>query len=247
MMGFTEILVLAGAFAGGYVSGLTGFGTGLTALPFWLNAVHPVVAAPLVVICSIVAQIQTLPAIWHAINWRRVFPFVLGGVIGVPVGTAFLAHITPQIFKLFIGCFLIVYCSLMLLRRSAPTLSWGGRFADGMVGLGGGILGGLTGLSGPLPTIWASLRGWNKDAKRGLFQVFNLSILLLAIGSQAVSGFVTLEVGKLALIAFPGTLVGAWLGRKTYNMLGDDRFNQIVLVLLLLSGISILVTSIMIH
>lgn len=67
-MEVTEILVLIGAFAGGYVSGLTGFGTGLTALPFWLNVVNPVVAAPLVVICSIVAQIQTLPAIWHAIS-----------------------------------------------------------------------------------------------------------------------------------------------------------------------------------
>lgn len=244
MMGFTEILILAGAFAGGYVSGLTGFGTGLTALPFWLSAVHPVMAAPLVVICSIVAQIQTLPAIWHAVNWRRVSPFLLGGLIGVPVGTAALAHITPHVFKLLIGCFLIVYCSFMLLRRSAPTVSWGGRIADGMVGLGGGVLGGFTGLSGPLPTIWASLRGWNKDAKRGLFQVFNLSILLLAMGSQAISGFVTLEVGRLVLIALPGTLLGAWLGRRTYNILGDDRFNQTVLVLLLLSGISILVTSI---
>ena len=244
-MALAEILVLVGAFAGGYVSGLTGFGTGLTALPFWLSAVHPLVAAPLVVVCSIIAQIQTLPAIWHAINWRRVFPFVLGGVIGVPVGTISLAHVTPQIFKLLIGCFLIVYCSFMLLRRSAPTVSWGGRVADGMVGLGGGILGGFTGLSGPLPTLWASLRGWDKDAKRGVFQVFNLSILLLALGSQAIGGFVTMEVGRFALIALPGTLLGAWLGRKTYNVLGDDRFNQIVLVLLLLSGISILVTSIM--
>ena len=73
-MAITEVLILVGGFAGGYVSGLTGFGTGLTALPFWLNAVTPVIAAPLVVICSIVAQIQTLPAIWHAISWRRIVP-----------------------------------------------------------------------------------------------------------------------------------------------------------------------------
>jgi len=33
-MGVTEILILTGGFVGGYVSGLTGFGTGLTALPF---------------------------------------------------------------------------------------------------------------------------------------------------------------------------------------------------------------------
>jgi uncharacterized membrane protein YfcA len=156
-----------------------------------------------------------------------------------------LTLVTPQLFKLFIGCLLIVYCSFMLIRRSAPTVTWGGPVADGTVGFGGGILGGLTGLSGPLPTIWASLRGWSKDARRGVFQAFNLSILMLAMVSQAVGGFITAEVGKLALVALPGTLLGAWLGRKTYNRLGDGRFNQVVLILLLLSGISIIVTSLL--
>lgn len=242
-MGFSEILILAGGFAGGFVSGLTGFGTGLTALPIWLNAVHPVVAAPLVVICSVVAQVQTLPAIRHAIKWRQVAPFVLSGLIGVPVGTLLLAYLTPQAFRLFVGCFLIFYCCFMLLKRSAPVVSWGGRAADGVTGLGGGVLGGLAGLSGVLPTIWASLRGWDRDTKRGVFQSFNLSILLFAMFSQAIGGFITVEVGKLVLIALPGTVFGAWLGRKTYNRLGDDRFNQVVLVLLLISGISITVTS----
>lgn len=32
----TELIVLAGAFSGGFVTGLAGFGTGLTALGFWL-------------------------------------------------------------------------------------------------------------------------------------------------------------------------------------------------------------------
>ena len=242
-MSFPEILILTGGFAGGFVSGLTGFGTGLTALPIWLNAVHPVVAAPLVVICSVVAQIQTLPAIWHAIRWQRVAPFVLSGLIGVPIGTLLLAYITPQAFRLLVGCFLIVYCSFMLLKRSAPAISWGGRAADGVAGLGGGILGGLAGLSGVLPTIWASLRGWGRDTKRGVFQSFNLAILLFAMFSQAIGGFITIEVGRLVLIALPGTLFGAWLGRRTYNRLGDDRFNQVVLVLLLISGISIIVMS----
>lgn len=241
-MGLTEVVILAGALAGGYVSGLTGFGTGLTALALWLQVVPPVVAGPLVVTCSIVAQLLTLPAIWHAIDWRRAMPFVLGGLVGVPVGTILLAYTPLQAFRLFVGCLLIVYCSFMLLQRSAPVVTWGGRVADVCVGWAGGILGGLAGLSGALPTIWAGLRGWGKDERRGVFQTFNLSILLFAACSQAFGGFMTFEVGRLTLIAFPATLLGAWLGRRTYNRLGDGRFNQIVLVLLLLSGLSIIVT-----
>lgn len=239
----SQILILIGAFAGGYVSGLTGFGTGLAALPFWLYTLNPALAAPLVVVCSIVAQLQTLPAIWHAINWRQLAPFVLGGVIGVPFGTVWLSYVSPQSFKLFIGCLLIVYCSFMLTRRSVPVLAWGGRSADGAIGFGGGALGGVAGLSGVLPTLWVGLRGWRKDASRGLFQVFNLSILSLALASQTVGGLIGIEVGKLVLIALPGTIVGAWSGRRTYRWLGDDRFSRAVLILLLLSGVSIIFTT----
>src|SRR6266487_3872163 len=39
------------------------------------------------------------------------------------------------------------------------------------IGFAGGILGGLAGLSGVLPTLWASVRGWGKDERRGVFQI----------------------------------------------------------------------------
>ena len=51
-------LILTGALAGGFVSGLTGFGTGIVALGIWLHAVEPVAAASLVVACSLTAQVQ---------------------------------------------------------------------------------------------------------------------------------------------------------------------------------------------
>jgi uncharacterized protein len=243
-MAGNEVFILAGALVGGYVSGLMGFGTGLAALIFWLHVIQPIVAAPLVLICSIIAQIQTLPAIWHAVVWRRILPFILGGLVGVPIGTKLLDVISLQEFKLLIGCLLIVSCSFMLLRRSPIAVSWGGKIVDGVVGFAGGILGGLAGLSGSLPMIWVSLRGWGKDEKRGVIQTFNLSVLLFAMSSQAIGGYITMEVGRLTLIAFPGILLGAWMGRKTYDRLGEGRFNQIVLVLLLLSGILTIVTSV---
>jgi uncharacterized membrane protein YfcA len=240
-----DLLIFLGAFAGGFVSGLTGFGTALAAMPIWLYAVQPIVAAPMIVICAIVAQLQTLPAIWHNIDWRRAVPFIIGGLMGVPVGAALLAQVPILWFKILIGFFLIVYCSFMLLKRSLPNVSWGGNRVDMVVGLAGGVLGGLAGLSGVLPTIWVSLKGWSKHVKRSLFQTYNLTILIFALVSQAVGGFVTIEVGRLLPIALPGTLFGAWLGRKIYNRLGDKHFDQVVLVLLLLSGISIIVTSVL--
>src|ERR1700687_3867103 len=96
------IVILAGALAGGFVNGLTGTGTALTAMGFWLYVISPAVAAPLAVICSVVVQLQTLPMIWRSIEWPRVLPFILPGLLGVPVGTWLLPLIDQRVFKISI-------------------------------------------------------------------------------------------------------------------------------------------------
>lgn len=239
-----QIVILLGGLAGGLVNGLTGFGTGLTALTFWLYVVPPVVASPMVVICSIVGQVQTFPKIWHAISWKRVMPFAFGGVLGVPFGTWLLPIVPVIAFKIFIGSFLILFCSYMLGSGKSFKLTFGGRFADSLIGLTGGVLGGIAGLSGAPVTIWASLRGWGKDEKRSIFQAFNLTILCLALTSQAVSGLITKEVAWSTLIALPGTLIGVWIGRKLYERLGQTGFDRVVYLVLLLSGVMMIVFSI---
>src|SRR6516164_428824 len=75
-MGISHLaIVTLGALAGGFVSGLAGFGTGITAIAVWLYVVSPPVAASLVVVCSVIAQLQSLPWIWRSIEARRVLPF----------------------------------------------------------------------------------------------------------------------------------------------------------------------------
>lgn len=230
------LFVLAGAWLGGFVNGLAGFGTGLVALGLWLHVVEPALAAPLVVICSVVAQLQSLFAVRRAMDWRRLWPFIAGGLAGVPLGVAALAQVPAEAFRTALGAFLVVYAAGMLLSGRLPVITWGGRAADAVVGLGGGILGGAAGLSGPLPTLWCGLKGWTKDEQRAVFQTFNLSILACAMLGYAVHGVLTAEVGRLALIGLPGTFVGVWLGMKTYGRVDDRQFRRIVLWLLLLSG-----------
>jgi uncharacterized membrane protein YfcA len=237
------ILVVLGAFAGGFVNGLTGFGTAMTALPIWVHALAPALASPLAVACSIAGQLQTLPAIWHAIDFRRLLPFVLGGVLGVPLGVLLLPRIDVALFKMTVGVLLVASCTFLLLYRRRTAWTGGGRAADAGVGFAGGILGGLAGLSGLLPTLWAELRGWEKDARRAVFQGFNLSILVFALASQGVAGFLTLEFAKVLLMALPATLVAAWLGRRLYGRLDTRRFAKVVLVLLLVAGVVLIASA----
>jgi uncharacterized protein len=157
------VLLFLGALAGGFVTGLAGFGTGLMALGIWLYVLPPSIVVPLVLICSIVAQTSTLPAFRRHIDFKLVWPFLIGGLAGVPLGTMLVAHADPRVFKLSVGVLLLVFPAALYFNRRPVAPSFGGRAADAAIGFAGGILGGLAGLSGPLPTLWASVRGWSKD------------------------------------------------------------------------------------
>src|SRR5215813_13865898 len=237
-------LLLFGALAGGFVSGLAGFGTALMALGIWLYVLPPAIAVPLVLVCSVIAQLSTLPSIWKTIDLSIVWPFLIGGLIGVPLGTMLIAHADPEVFKLTIGVFLLVFPAALYFQRKEMAVSFGGKTADAAIGFAGGILGGLAGLSGPLPILWASIRGWTKEQRRGIFQIFNGTVLGAALILQIASGFVEPNVFWLALLAMPGTLIGAWLGVRTYHALNDRNFFDLVLALLFLSGLGMVWSSI---
>jgi uncharacterized protein len=236
-------LLLFGALAGGFVSGLAGFGTALMALGIWLYILPPSLAVPLVLICSVVAQTATLPSMWRSFDLDLIWPFVIGGLAGVPIGTMLIAHTDPHIFKLSFGVLLLAFPVALYLQRTPMALSFGGKAADAAIGFVGGILGGLAGLSGPIPILWASVRGWGKQARRGVFQTFNWTVLTAALCLQLGAGLIGAEVMWLALIAFPGTILGAWLGTRVYHALNDQNFRDVVLGLLFLSGVVLLWTS----
>ncbi len=244
MQAVDVLVMLLGALAGGFVNGLTGFGTGLTAIPIWLHVMPPPLAGQLAAAAAVVSQVQTLPAIWHAIDWRRVAPFIASGLLGVPIGVWLLPHVGVRSFKLGIGLLLVSYCLFFLLvtTRGAivPRVSAHAPLGDAVVGFCSGVLGGLAGLSGVLPTVWATFKPWSKDHRRALFQSFNVTILAAMLVFNAVAGQIASGLWLSLLLVLPGTLVGVRLGLLVYRRLDDRRFDRLVLAVLLVSGLSLI-------
>ena len=234
------LLILVGALLGGFVNGLSGFGTTIVALPFWLYAVSPVVAAQLGAAGGIIGQIQSLPSIWPLVEWRAVRPYILAGLVGVPIGTTLLPMLDARLFKLAVGTVVVSFCLFQLLARDRLRLTGGGWLADAVIWFVGGFLGGLAGMSGPVPTMWASLRGLAKDQKRALFMMFNGTMLSAMICASAMQGLLSWEFGRALLVAIPASLIGTRLGTWAYFRLDAKRYDHVVLGLLLLSGIGLL-------
>ncbi|HVO91042.1 MAG TPA: sulfite exporter TauE/SafE family protein [Casimicrobiaceae bacterium] len=238
----TLALVAGGAIAG-FVAGLSGFAFGMVAMSVWIWALDPALVAPMVVLGSLTAQLLAFPSVSGAFSVKRVLPFIIGGLIGVPVGGMLLGIIDVTAFRTFVGVVLVAYCTAMLFLRDPKPVRVGGALADGAVGVVGGIMGGLAGLPGPAPTLWCSMRGWDKHTQRGVFQAFNLAMHVLTVSTYLVAGRLTLGIAKSYLIVVPGIVVSTWLGTRVYARVSHTAFRRVMLVLLALSGAAMLLSA----
>ncbi|SJZ53069.1 hypothetical protein SAMN02745126_01509 [Enhydrobacter aerosaccus] len=236
-------LVVSGAVVAGFVNGLSGAGYALVSLGFWLHAMPPMLAAPLAAFCAVTSHITSLPAIWHGVRWPRLWPFLVAGLAGVPIGTTLLTHINAQPLKLGVGLLLVLYCCWMAFVRRPPIVTGGGRIADAAIGLTGGIMGGMASISGPAPTIWAQLRGWDMHQQRGVNQPFNMAILTMSFSSALIAGYIDRTFLVWLLLAFPSTLLGARTGVSLYSRINARQFRHIVLILLGLSGVTLIISG----
>jgi uncharacterized membrane protein YfcA len=236
----TAALIFCGGLAGGFISGLAGFGLALITLSVWLHVIDPIPAVMAALTCSVAAQLMTIRTVWHIIEPRRVLPFIVPGLLGVPIGLVLLGSVPVDTFKRIMGCVLILFGISMLTVRRPVDIAWGGRWADGIIGFLGGVMGGFAGISGPMPTVWAILRGWGKDEKRSVFQAYNVAML----STSALAGIIAGRLDTIALqtiaIALPAALAGARLGLWSYTRLSDRLFTDLVLALITASGVVLL-------
>ncbi len=237
------LVVALGAAVAGFVQGLSGFAFGMVAMSFWAWALEPRLAATLAVFGALTGQILAAVTVRRGFDWRRLLPFVAGGLAGIPLGVALLPHLDMHWFKALLGTLLVVWCPAMLLSPRLPRISAGGRLADGAVGLAGGIMGGIGGFTGALPTLWCTLRGYEKDAQRAVIQNFNLSMLAATMATYLATGVVTRQMLPLFAIVAPAMLVPTLLGTRLYIGISEARFRQIVLGLLTASGVALLASA----
>ena len=230
-------IVMAAGFVAATVAGLAGFAFGLVAAGFWLHVLTPGETVLLIVACGALVQGLSVWQLRKSLDFARLWPFVAGGAIGVPLGIVVLVWAAPGTIRAGIGVFLMLYSLYGLLRPALGPVGGGGRLADGAVGVFSGALGGATGLGGILPTIWCGLRGWPKDVQRAVFQPVAVAIHVMTMVWFGGSGAISARSATLFVLALPAVVAGTWLGLKLYGRLDEAGFRRVVLGLLLVSGI----------
>jgi uncharacterized membrane protein YfcA len=233
-------LFLLATFAGAFVAGLSGFAFGLAAASLWLSVLTPLQSASLIVGFGLLVQGYSVWKLRAAIDWRRLWPFMIGAVVGVPVGVSLLTWADPKSVRIAVGVILIAYSLYAFLRPQLKVATIVPPAADMAVGFVNGLLGGMTGLAGIIITIWCNLRGLPKELQRATFQPVAVVVFAMAALMLGAKGSLTLETAKLFVLGLPFLFAGTWLGLKLFGRIDEATFRKIVLTLLLVSGVALL-------
>jgi uncharacterized membrane protein YfcA len=233
-------IFLLATFAGAVVAGLSGFAFGLVAASIWLYILSPLQSATLIIAFGLIVQGYSVWKLRHALDWKKLWPFIAGAAIGAPVGVTVLTWANPAYVRAGVGVLLVLY-SLYAFFRPALKPVTGGAAADAGIGFLNGVLGGMTGLAGILVLIWSGLRGWPKDQQRAVFQPVAVAIFLMSALWLGARGAIAPDTIKLFAIGLPVLIAGTWLGLKLYGRLDEASFRKVVLVLLFVSGVALII------
>ncbi len=220
------VLFIAATFTAAAVAGLAGFAFGLVAAAVWLYILTPLQTATLIVGFGLVVQGFAVWKLRHALDWRRIAPFVVGALLGVPLGVILLRYADPQYMRVGVGTVLSLFGIHGLLRPAMRPIASGGASADAAVGFLNGVLGGATGLAGIIATIWCQLRGWPKDQQRAVFQPVGVATFAISAAWLGGQGSISRDVIWLFVVGLPALLAGTWVGLKVFGRLDEAQFRK---------------------
>lgn len=243
-MYFDQWIIFGGALAASVASGTTGFAFAIIGMAIWLHVMPAARAVPLVVVSSIILNLAFVWQLKSDVQLRRLAPFLIGALIGVPLGIAALRVLDPNVTRLIVGALLIGYSLYMLTRVQMPVLKLGnaqGRTLDGAVGMLGGFMGGSTSLNGLFPTIWTGLRGWSKRQQRGVFQPYILLVHIYTLIWLGGVGGIGRQTFMDLLLCLPALAIGGYVGMKVFHSSSEKTFRKLMLLLFFVSGVALCV------
>ncbi|MDX3773045.1 sulfite exporter TauE/SafE family protein [Chromatiaceae bacterium AAb-1] len=235
------VLLLTVIFiAAGLVKGVTGMGLPTVAMGLLGSLMSPVAAAALLLMPSAVTNVwQMLAGNYTVELWRRLWPMMLGIVLGTLPGVTLLASIDTAWSGMALGSILIIYAAGALF---SPVLVVPVRYEFWLSPLTGFITGMITGVTGvfaiPAVPYLQALRLEKEQLIQALGLSFTISTLALAAGLTLNGAFRAEQLGMSVLCVLPA-LAGMWLGQLIRKRISQQVFRRCLLLFLLIIGLQL--------
>ncbi|MEX5729328.1 putative membrane protein YfcA [Rhodovulum iodosum] len=188
--------------AGGLVRGFTGFGTALIVMPVAGRFLPPAEAIVLLTVSGMLTWLAIVPRAWAEADRREVGVLAAGAVMAAPLGVWLLSVLDPAPVRWVVAvAATVTLAALVSGWRYRGRVAWPGL---GGVGASAGVLGGLTGLTGP-PVVLFYLAGPGRAAQVRANTILFLAILDIGIVANLLARDMVTgrALGLGALLALP--------------------------------------------
>ena len=234
------ILCISIIFIAYAVKGLSGFGSGLIAIPLLAFILPLTLVVPVLGLLSYSGTLLQSFHLRKKVVWRDMLPLLPFSFLGIVIAIWLLVNVDANSLVFALGCFVVLYSIYSLSSISVHT---GGRRWAILAGSCGGMVGALFGTGGPFYVIYLKLRQLNKDQFRATIAMIFLFDGGARMAGYAFSGFYTSQVLWLAAILLPVLFLGMYAGHRLHIRIDQKRFNQVISILLMVSGIMLIIKS----
>lgn len=242
----TKILVIvyASFFVAAFIKGATGLGFVSLCLPVISSFIDIRIAIPLVILPSLLSNVMLIAETKRfGESMRRFWLLYLSAFPGLYIGISLLHHAGNSPAKIVLGAVSIAYAIFLLFRIDFTISRNVERLITIPVGLTNGFLNGFTGTQ-VMPML-PYLIALDLD-RRLLISAINLgftfSTLVLLIFLNQFN-FLSADILKSSIAGFVPVVAGIYLGGKVRHRLSDDRFRIAILLILMVIGINLIITS----
>jgi uncharacterized membrane protein YfcA len=240
----TTILVAAALLLAAFVKGTTGLGFPLIATPMVALLLDIRTAITILIIPNIVMDIaQVFRGHFPVAVLRRFAWLLLLTVIGVFLGTKFLATLPLWILNFCLGMMVLIFVSSTLFHFDFEISPRAEGILSPAVGVIGGFLNGMTNAAGPALAVYLyGLKLEKMDFIKSISTIFIVTKLsqLVAVSTWNLFNRSTLTL-SLEVTLF--VLLGFYVGLKVQDRVNQQTFNRGLLLVLFVIGVVLLVRS----
>lgn len=233
------IIAAACAF---FVKGLCGFANTLvftTILSFHTTNIN---ISPVELILGYPSNLMIAWKERRSIQWKVCIPLALLVLGGNIPGILLLKNADTQIIKVVFGFAVILIGAEMLLRERQNQKLKQSKILLSAIGFLSGILCGLYGIGALLAAYVSRVTDNSRSFKANICIVF-IAENTFRIILYCLTGIITFSTLSKALVLVPAMLAGLLLGIKSCNVLDETLVRRLVIVMLILSGISLVVQN----
>lgn len=235
------LIVLIAFFISSFLKGLTGLGFSTICLGLLAIFMDLKVAIPLVFIPSLISNILVMVQARHfVVSFKRFWLLYLSAVPGLLLGVWLLGNYSNHIPKAVLGTTMIMY-SFWGLRNGVLRLSLAQEKRYRLpIGLLSGLVNGMTGSQiMPIMPYLLSLKINRKVFIQTINGAFTLNtlIMMLLLGKM---GLLNTTVAGISAAGIVPVALGIYFGGRIQRRVSDDYFRNMVLLLLIVIGLTLL-------